>query len=245
MAAESDDVAASVAELQGLLVGTDSVDGFLREMAVLAAGALGKTLSCGITLQPDGRPLTVASSDGLAAQVDELQYGLDQGPCLSALRTGRVVRIDDLAADARWSGYAVRALAHGVRSSLSLPMAAQGRPVGAFNLYSREPGFFGDTQTRQAERFAENAAGAVAIAARLAAHAVMTEQLRASLASRAAIDQATGIIMAEQRCTAEEAFAILRTASQNRNLKLRQVAEDIVRGVSGQPAQPPPFSPPG
>ena len=70
----------SIAELQVLLLGTESVDGFLREVAGLAAGTLGNGLSCGITLQPNGRPLTVASSDGLASQVDELQYGLDEGP---------------------------------------------------------------------------------------------------------------------------------------------------------------------
>jgi hypothetical protein len=79
MAEGSPDVAASIAELRALLLGTESIDGFLREVAVLAAGTLGEGLSCGITLQPNGRPLTVASSDQLASQVDELQYGLDQG----------------------------------------------------------------------------------------------------------------------------------------------------------------------
>jgi ANTAR domain len=73
---------------------------------------------------------------------------------------------------------------------------------------------------------------------------VLTDQLRASLASRSVIAQALGVIMAEQRCTAEEAFAILRTASHNRNVKLRQVAQDIVTGITGKPPQPPPFSPP-
>lgn len=129
MAEESADVAGSIAELQALLLGTESIDGFLRELAVLAARTLGESLSCGITLQPNGRPLTVASSDQFASQVDELQYGLDQGPCLSAVRTGQVVRIDDLSADTRWRRYAVRALAHGVRSSLSFPLGAAGDMV--------------------------------------------------------------------------------------------------------------------
>src|ERR1700761_8101133 len=72
---------------------------FPRELAVLAARTLGEGLSCGITLQPNGRPLTGASSDANAAQVDELQYGPDHGPCLTALRQGEEVRIDDLATD--------------------------------------------------------------------------------------------------------------------------------------------------
>ena len=71
---------------------------------------------------------------------------------------------------------------------------------------------------------------------------MLTDQLRASLASRAVIDQAIGVIMAQQRCTATDAFAILRTASQNRNLKLRQVAEQLVTGITGHPPQEPPFS---
>ena len=63
------------------------------------AGTLGDSLPCGITPQPNGGPLTVASSDQFVSQVDELQYGLNQGPCLSAARTGQQVWIDDLAAD--------------------------------------------------------------------------------------------------------------------------------------------------
>ena len=50
--------------------------------------------------------------------------------------------------------------------------------------------------------------------------------------------------MAQQRCAATEAFGILRTASQHRNLKVRHVAEQIVTGVTGRPPQPSPFTPP-
>src|SRR5258705_10365939 len=95
------DFRASITELQAVLLGTESIDGFLQELASLAARELGEGLSCGITLQPDGRPLTLASSGANAAQIDELQYRLDHGPCLTALRTGELVRIDDLASDQR------------------------------------------------------------------------------------------------------------------------------------------------
>jgi GAF domain-containing protein len=202
-------------------------------------------LSCGITLQPNGRPLTVASSDQLASQLDELQYGLDQGPCLTALRTGQVTRIDDLAADKRWRPYAVRALAYGVRSSLSYPMRAQDTLIGALNVYSEELAFFGEVQILQAEQFARNASVALGIAARMAHQAVLTDQLRASLASRSVIDQALRVIMGEERCTAQAAFGMLRAVSQNRNAKLRQVAEGVVSRVTGKAPQPPPFDPPG
>jgi GAF domain-containing protein len=174
-----------------------------------------------------------------------VQYGIDHGPCLSAMRTGEEIRVDELETDDRWRKYKPRALALGARSSLSIPLIAGDRSVGALNLYSREPRFFGEQNTRAAERFAQQASVAVAIAAQLATRAVLTDQLRASLASRSVIDQALGVIMAQQQCTAEEAFAILRRASQNRNIKVRQVAGGIVTGVSRKPPQPPRFDPPG
>jgi len=101
------DVAASIVEMQALLLSTETIEDFLAELAGLAIRAVGEGLSCGITLQPNGRPLTVASTDALAARVDEVQYGLDEGPRLPALRTGTLVSIEDLASDHRWAAYAV------------------------------------------------------------------------------------------------------------------------------------------
>jgi ANTAR domain/GAF domain len=195
-------------------------------------------------LQSNGRPLTVASTDALAAQVDEVHYGLDQGPCLHALRTGTVVSIQDLPSDQRWAAYAATALQHGIRSLLSLPLSCGSNSIGAFNLYSRVAGSFGQAATRRAERFAQNASGALSIAVRLADHVALTDQLRASLASRAVIDQAIGVLMGQRRITATEAFAILRTTSQNRNIKLRAFAAQIVEGASALPPLRPPSTRP-
>jgi AmiR/NasT family two-component response regulator len=69
----------------------------------------------------------------------------------------------------------------------------------------------------------------------------LAAQMRAALTSRSVIDQALGIVMARQRRSAAEAFDILRRASQNRNVKFRDVAASIVTGVTGQPPRPPPF----
>jgi GAF domain-containing protein len=243
-ASTPDDIAASIMEMQALLLGTETIQEFLTELAGLAILTVGKGLSCGITLQPNGRPLTVASTDALAAQVDEVQYGLDQGPCLHALRTGNLVSIQDLASDRRWTAYAASALQHGIGSSLSLPLSSGSNTIGAFNLYSRVAGSFGQAATRRAERFAQSASGALSIAIRLADHVALTDQLRASLASRAVIDQAIGVLMGQRRITAAEAFAILRTTSQNRNIKLRAFAAQIVEGAGALPPLPPPFDPP-
>jgi len=248
-------------ELQDALIGTESIEEFLHEMAVLAArltsgGSAGSGgLSCGMTMRSNGRPVTVACSDALAAQVDEVQYALDDGPCLHAMRDGHVVSIEDTADKARWPEFEARAAARGIRSCLSLPLKSGplesgplksgppnsgSRPVGALNLYARTASAFGAAEARRAENFAENASGALTLAIRMASHAALIEQLRSSLVSRAVIDQALGIIMSRERCSQDRAFAILRTASQHRNVKLRDIAIAIVTDVSGEPPQPPP-----
>lgn len=238
---EQDDVAASIAELQKTLLSTDTVEEFLRELAAQAARLVAGGLSCGMTLGTKGRPFTVACSHELAAEVDEIQYGLGDGPCLESMRAGVMVRIGDTATEPRWTGFCERAAQRGVRATLSLPLVADGEPAGALNLYAPVPDAFAEAQVRRARQFAEHGSGALALASRLASYAALTGQLRSSLASRAVIDQAIGVIMAQERCSQAKAFAILRTASQHRNIKVRDLAREIIVSVSGQPPAAPPF----
>lgn len=226
--------------LQDALLGAQSVEQFLHELADLAARLGDGGLSCGMTMQPSGRPVTVACSDPLAARVDEVQYRLDDGPCLQAMRENHLVRIEDTAEKTRWPGFEAEAASHGIRSCLALPLTVDGKPVGALNLYARAASAFGAAEARAAESFAGNASGALALAMRLASHAALIEQLRSSLGSRTVIDQALGIIMARGACTQARAFAILRSASQNSNVKLRDIASTVVTSVTGEPPQPPP-----
>jgi GAF domain-containing protein len=225
--------AAAVAELQQLLLATNDLGEFLQQLTHLTTERLPGELSCGITMRRDHRPITVASSDVRASQVDEIQYHYDNGPCLTTLSTGDVVVIDDLATDERWPNYQMPALANGIRSSLSLPLYAEQKVVGALNLYSTRAGTFGSYEREAATRFAEEASRALTLALRLAERVEMSENLQHALASRAVIDQALGIIMGQNRCSADEAFNILRTTSQNRNVKLRDIATAMVAAVDG------------
>ncbi len=234
--------AGNIKELHGALLSTHGVEEFLHELAILAARLVHGGLACGMTMPPGGKPVTVACSDPLAARVDGVQYELGDGPSLHAMRGGQVVRIKDTAEKARWPEFEAQAASHGIRSCLALPLSADGKPVGALNLYAREASAFGVAEARLAENFAENASGALSLAIRLASHAALIEQLRSSLASRGVIDQALGIIMAREHCTQGRAFAILRSASQNSNVKLRDIASAVVTSVTGEPPQPsPPF----
>jgi ANTAR domain len=205
----------SLSELQALLLETDTLHNFLDRLAALTAQAMPEGSSCGVTVRQNSRAVTLAASDEQARRIDQLQYDLDEGPCLETLATGKPHYIVDTATDTRWPSFCPAAHEQGVRSCLPLT-----GPTG------------------QLEIFAGNAAGAVAVAMKLADQTQMSDDLHDALTSRAVIDQATGIIMAQQRCGAAAAFDILRRASQNRNIKLRELAAEIVSQVSGKPPEP-------
>lgn len=225
-------------ELVSLLLTTSGVEEYLDDLARVTVKTLDAgPLSCGVTLRRD-RPYTVASSDALARSLDEVQYGQEDGPCLEALATCTMISSPDLAAETRWGTYPAHAIAHGVASCLCLPMGP-GKAVGALNIYAPTPHTFDDpAYVARATDLAEQGTAVLTVLLRQAHQAELTAQLRDALASRHVIDQAIGIIIGQQRCSSDRAFTILRSASQNRNRKLRDVAGDIVTGASGEPPAP-------
>jgi GAF domain-containing protein len=233
------ELAAAYGQLLNLLTDSPDLDTFLDQVVVLAAQVVTPAAACGLTMHRDGQPFTVASSSALAAQVDEVQYGAEQGPCLDTLRSGHIVQVDDLPGDQRWDRYRPHAVAHGVVSSLSLPLTVDGGPVGALNLYSPQPTAFTGPARQHAEAFAAQCSAALTLLLRQVNQAQVQQQLGAAMASRSIIDQAIGIFMGQQRCTASEAFDLLRQASQHRNRKLRDIAADIITNVTGVAPQPP------
>ena len=222
-------------ELQKLLIGAEGVESFLADAARLAAGAVARAQSVGITVGATRWVRMLgATSDDLATALDAVQYDIDDGPCLTCLRTAEVVAVDDIAADPRWPAFARRGRQAGAGSSLSVPLMIDGDAVGALNLYSREAhGLVAEDQVR-ARQFAQQAAGAVALARRLEEREQLASHLEKALTSRSVIDQALGIIIARTGSDAEQAFTLLRAQSQHTNEKLRDVAAQIVKQASGR-----------
>jgi GAF domain-containing protein len=231
---------AELVGLQNALLKADSVEQFLHELAGLSTRVVGEGLSCGMTLRQRGRPpATAACTDPLAAQADDIQYRMGDGPSLHAIRHARVVRVDDFATHDRWPRFSRQAAGLGLRSCLAVPLLTDDDSAGAVNLYARRPYAFGPAETARAERFAGHASGALTLALRMASCNDLNDQLRSSIVSRAVIDQALGVIMATERCPQDRAFAVLKTVSQNTNIKLRDLAATIVTRVSGEPPRPP------
>ena len=227
--------------LQNALLNTDSVEQFLHELAVLAVRSVGggDAMSCGMALRRRGRPTTAtACSDPLASEADRVQYQSGDGPALHAVQHVRPASVHDTASEHRWPRFCRQAAALGIGSCYATPLIADGEPTGALVLYARRPGAFGPEEARRADRFARHASGALTLSLRMASCADQNDQLRSSIMSRAVIDQALGVIMATERCPQDKAFALLRSVSQNTNVKLRDLAVTIVTRVSGEPPRP-------
>jgi GAF domain-containing protein len=234
-------LARALSQVATLLLEDPQSDHLLHRLAELCADTIPASVSCGITLSgPDRRPRTIASSGDLATTIDEIQYTIDDGPCLQALRTDAVVRCDDLATDRRWSPFPERAVRRGVRSTLSLPMELPGNKRGVFNLYGPQPSAFDDSDVAVGTVFAEHSGLVVAAAERYLESLELTAHLQDALTSRAVIDQAKGIIMGQRHCSADDAFAQLVAVSQHNNIKLRDVASSLVESVTSRAPAPAP-----
>lgn len=233
-------VGAALSELAGLLLSTESFEDLVQGVAELSVRIVEPAATCGITLAQDDRVFTVASADALACQLDEQQYEHGMGPCLQALTSGEVVEAVDLGVEGRWEAYPTIAMAHGILAILSTPLIVDGKPVGVLNLYARTPRAFSAVDRQLAELLAGQAAIAVTAALRHYDEVTLSDNLRIALSSRSVIDQAMGIVMAQRRCDPEEAFGTLRTISQRRNIKLRNIAAELVDATRRPSEENPP-----
>ncbi len=227
----NDDALEALTALAGIVLVTRDLPATLVETCRIAVTAVPGAEGASVTTYPEGRPAAVADTEW-ARQLDELQYEEQEGPCLDAFRTGTVFRVRDLEQETRWPFYVVQALKQGARSMISLPLTAQGIVVGALNLYSHEPEAFDAESTSLALVVAGHIGLASEVSAAFFRHRDLAEQLADALRSRAVIEQAKGVIMADRRCNADTAFGVLRDMSQRENRKLRDIAQRIVDSVS-------------
>ena len=217
-----------LADLAQIVLAEETLDSVLSKVVSLAKQVIPGADEVSLTLVRRGRAHTAAYTGELAMQADERQYGLDAGPCVDASRGGELLHVSDMRTEERWPEYAPQAVRAGVLSSLSIPLPIQEDLIGALNVYSRSANAFDGEDIAAAEAFAAYAAVAVANADTFASTAETAEQLRTAMASRATIEQAKGVLMAQSGLSPDEAFAVLVRASQRENRKLRDVAADVV-----------------
>jgi hypothetical protein len=202
------------------------LDATLEKITLAAVELIPEVDYASITLRhADGQLETVQATDDCLRELDQRQYELREGPCYDAATDSVHVVSPDLAEDSRFPAYGPAAVEAGIKSQAAFRLYERNGGQAALNLYSRSTGSFTNLES-VAVLFQSQAAIAIAYA-----HEVTT--LREALATRTTIGQAVGIVMERFSLNEERAFAFLTRLSQNRNIKLRLIAEEMVTEVSG------------
>ena len=226
----ADDVATVLAELADLL-GNDEVGSALQQVVEIARRTVPDCDAAGVTLLQGSRPITAAYTDERTLEVDSAQYKQGDGPCLEAATTGTIQRVVVEEAEARWPHFADAARTAGIKSFLAAPLMVSGEGIGALNLYSDTAHGFGSLDEAFVALFTGQVSGAVASIQRYDQCRQLADNLRIALDSRAVIEQAKGVLMATRGLGPDAGFELLREESQRRNIKLRLVAEEVVRAT--------------
>lgn len=224
-------LARTLVELADTLVADFDVVELLTLLAdrcvdVLDVGAAGLMLA-----STDGDLRVMASSSEAMRVLELFEIQAQEGPCLDCYRTGQPVVGQDLKTDERWPRFGVEALAAGFRSVHALPMRLRGTVIGALNLFHPDPGEMRPADVDAAQAFADVATIAI-LQHRAALEAqILNEQLNYALNSRVVIEQAKGVIAERTGLDMEQAFGLLRGHARHHNLRLVDVATDVISGM--------------
>jgi hypothetical protein len=221
------DLTGSISETVEALFSAGSSDETLTRLIEVAVTTIEGCDYAGIFIAGGAEVTTPYATDPIVVELDAIQLRTGQGPCLDALAQNTAFYAEDLGVDPRWTSFGPEAVTAGVRSLLALPLLVDGAP-GALNLYARYPLAFGVIDRGRGMLLAAMAGMAFSSVRSREDEDRRAANFQAALATREMIGQAQGILMERERISPDEAFDILRRASQHLNIKLRDVAQDLV-----------------
>ncbi|MFD5628522.1 MULTISPECIES: GAF and ANTAR domain-containing protein [unclassified Streptomyces] len=214
--------ALALAEMARDLLAQDSVQATLDRIVEHATVLINGCDAAGILTVRRGEVTALAATDQVVRTADRIQQDLREGPCFDAVtdRT-QVYTIKDLNdPHERWSRFAPELRKLGMGSMMGFLLYTEEDELGALNLYSHRPGTFDEVAQRAGWVLASHAAVAFAAAR-------THQQLGHALETRHEIGEAMGILMERHGLTEETAFGVLKKASQDHNIKLREVARRV------------------
>jgi GAF domain-containing protein len=171
---------------------------------------------------------TKAATGQLVWELDDVQYTLMEGPCVDSLREAPTVSAPHLRHDQRWPRYVPQAVGHGVLSQLAYRLYLdEDRTLGGLNFYSTKSETLHDGAHELGELFATHATVALG-------KAIEEDNLTHALTTRGLIGQAVGLTMARFQISSDRAFQFLVRASSTSNIKLRDIAEEVVTQADAQ-----------
>ncbi len=221
------EVNANLFETAQALFAASSVTATFQQVVDRAVITIEGCDAAGILLLVDSVLSTPVQTDAVVVEIDALQRRACEGPCVDAIAHGQPFYAEELGEDLRWPQFGPQAAARGMRSLLAVPLSTHGT-LGALNLYSRYPRAFGVVDRAKGLILASLAGYACSSAQSRENDEQRIDNLQAALRTREVIGQAQGILMERERISANQAFDVLRRASQHLNLKLREVAQTLV-----------------
>lgn len=226
-------LATEFADLAAAIQGDSDNAAALQRLVELAVKHTPGCASASLTAIRHGKGMSIATSDAVAAAVDALQHALGQGPCMEAASEDANCLLFDVEHESRWPLFVARASRDTpVRCVLAIRLA--GSEQAALNLYAMQSAAFDDDAIATATLFAAQATALVA----LSQAESESQNLTIALQSSRQIGTALGILMTHRKVTEEQAFTMLRTASQHLHRKLRDVAA-VVAETGALPDVPP------
>ncbi|MDQ6927463.1 MAG: GAF and ANTAR domain-containing protein [Actinomycetota bacterium] len=216
-----------------MVLADNTLDSVLQYLVSLAQAKVTGVDGVSVTLAATDRLETRHATSDDVTEADKAQYDSGLGPCLKAKSTAQIVNARIADCHDQWPAFTDRATSAGFIEVLSVPLMAGYGAFGALNLYSRQDTGFDQRAAADAQLFAGLASVVLANAAAMESAARQQAQLEEALVTRDVIGQAKGILMARQSCTADEAFNVLRRASQRANRKLRDIAQELVDTTVG------------
>ncbi|MDR6791005.1 hypothetical protein J2X12_000567 [Pseudarthrobacter oxydans] len=225
--------------LLDLITGADTDLGSVQRLAEAGAPALAGSADCAALLIRPGGPPVIAGNSTAAEALATSEDRNGDGPLTHAVSTSELVKVDRTTS-ARWQAYRRRLSASGFGAALALPLDLEDRTSCALLFLVRGTTGLTPDLVAEARWFAEVAAQSMKLALEVRSVRSAGDNLKTVLESRTSIDVACGVIMAQNSCTYAEAFSRLAGASRQRNLKVRSVAENVVKSLAaGSPAARP------
>ena len=220
-----------LAALRAYVVGESSLGEALERVCQATLDVIEPAVMCGISMTVDAKVGTYVFSHPVVPEVDATQYETGDGPCIDSYRLHHPVYVHSTHRPGPYPDFRATAANHGIGSVLSIPMLAGDVAVGGLNLYAEDEEAFDEQDTSVALDVATHAAYLLLNTQSYWDARTLGENLQEAMRSRAEIEQAKGIIMGATGKDAEEAFDELRRQSQHENMKLRDVAREIVRNA--------------
>jgi GAF domain-containing protein len=229
----TDELAGIFARMSGLLLTEETVEAALGVLSALARETVSAARGAGVTVVDErGRRVTSGATDERVRRADRLQYDLDEGPCLDSARMQTAVRADDLGSETRWPRWTGAARALGLHSSLSTPLVAGERSLGAIKLYAEQPHAFGAHDEQVLTLVASQAAVLVANVQTAERARRLSDTARDAFRGRDVVSMAKGVLMGREKVTEDVAFRMLLARARDQGVTVGAAAQSVVASAA-------------